>query len=185
MATFVPNFRIVGAAAYPQPLAGCKPQAINATSATKNYALGTRVKAIDPVLGESEFIYAAGVANTAVDDLIQINGDYTTVRAAGGTIKGLCGFAQSANVANQYGWYCIAGACLCTIAADVTGDVPAYATATAGTVADDIVAGSAVVGTQLMNGTDAAGSAIPNTTDTLAAHKTVVRCFYPYVAKAI
>jgi hypothetical protein len=185
MATFVPNFKPAGNGAGVFPLSTGGPQAINATSATQNYPLGTRIKAIDPVLGEAEFIYAKGVANTAVDDLIQINADYTTVRAAGGTIKGLCGFAQSANVANQFGWYCINGACLCTIAADVTGDVPAYATATAGTVADDIVAGSAVVGSQLLNGTDAAGTAIPNTTDTLAAHKTIVRCHYPYVAKAI
>lgn len=185
MATFVPNFRIIGAAAQPQHLSTGAPQAINATSTTQNYKLGTRVIAVDPVLGEAEFIYAKGVASTAVDDLIQLNADGTTVRAAGGTIKGLSGFAQSANVANQYGWYCIKGACLCTIAADVTGDVPAYATATAGTVADDIVAGSAVVGTMLMNGTDAAGTAIPDSSDTLAAHKTIVRCFYPYVAKAV
>lgn len=185
MATFVPSFKIIGAAGQPQPLFTGKPQAIDATSTTQNYKLGTRVTAIDPVLGESEFIYAKGVASTAVDEVIQLNSDGTTVRAAGGTIKGLCGFAQSANVANQYGWYCIKGACLALIAADVTGDVPAYATATAGTVADDIVAGSAIVGTMLMNGTDAAGTAIPDTTDTLAAHKTVVRCFYPYVAKAV
>jgi hypothetical protein len=185
MGTFSPSFKPANNGAGVFPTLGKSPQAINATSTVQNYPLGTRIKAVDPVLGEAEFIYCVGVASTAVDDLIQINGDYTTVRAAGGTIKGLCGFAQSANVASQYGWYCINGACLCTIAADVTGDVPAYATATAGTVADDIVAGSAIVGSQLQNGTDAAGSAIPNTTDTLAAHKTVVRVHYPYVAKAI
>ncbi len=186
MATFVPAFKPIGnGIGLPTPLSTGAPQAINATSTTKNYPLGTRVWATDPVLGPTEFQYAQGVASTAVDDLIQLNADGTTVRAAGGTIKGLSGFAQSANVANQFGWYAINGACLCTIAADVTGDVVAYATATAGTVADDIVAGSAVVGTQLLNGTDAAGSAIPNTTDTLAAHKTVVICRYPYVAKAV
>lgn len=185
MATFVPSFKIIGPYGLPAPLSTGGPQAINATSATQNYPVGTRVRAVDPVLGEAEFIYAKGVANTAVDELIQLNSDGTTVRAAGGTIKGLCGIAQSANVANQWGWYCIFGSCLALIAADVTGDVPAYATATAGTVADDIVAGSAVCGSMLMNGTDAAGTAIPGTTDTLAAHKTIIRVFYPYVAKAI
>ena len=160
-------------------------QGIHDFSTTKNYALGTRVRAIDPVLGESEFIYATGVASTAVGNLIQLNGDYTTTRAAGGTIKGLCGVAMSASVASTYGWYCIKGSCLVLIAADVTGDVPGYATATAGVWADDIVAGSHIIGSQLLNGTDAAGSAIPNTTDTLAAHYTVARLFYPCVVKAV
>lgn len=185
MATYVPNFKFLDLAAGPIRLSTGTNQAINATSATQNYPLGTRVKAFDPVLGISEFVYCKGVASTAVDDLIQINADWSTTRAAGGTIKGLCGFAQSANVANQFGWYCVHGSCLATIAADVTGDGPAYATATAGTVADDIVAGSHVVGTMLLNGTDAAGSAIPNTTDTLAAHKTIVQLRDPCVIKAV
>ena len=185
MATFAQNFTPIGPVGYPRPLSTGSPQAINATSTTKNYALGTRCRAVDPVLGEAEFVYATGVASTAAAELIQINGDYTTVRAAGGTIKGLCGIAMSANVASQYGWYCIFGACLALIAGDVTGDVPAYATATAGTLADDIVAGSQVVGTQLMNGLDAGGSAIPGTADTTAAHNTVVRLQYPAVVKAV
>lgn len=185
MGTFSPSWKIIGSMGYPQPLSTGGVQGITTTSTTKNYALGTRVRAVDAVLGECEFMYATGVASTAQYDLIQINGDYTTVRAAGGTIKGLCGIAMSANVASQYGWYCIFGAVLCTIAGDVTGDVPAYATATAGVLADDIVAGSQVVGSQLMNGLDAGGSAIPGTTDTTAAHQTVVRLQYPAVVKAV
>jgi hypothetical protein len=185
MATFAQSFKPTHNDAGVFPLSTGGPQAIDATSATQNYPLGTRIKAVDPVLGEAEFIYAKGVANTAATELIQINGDYTTVRAAGGTIKGLCGIAMSANVANQYGWYCIFGACLGLIAADVTGDVPAYATATAGVLADDIVAGSQVVGSQLMNGLDAGGSAIPGTTDTTPIHTTVVRVQYPAVVKAV
>lgn len=160
-------------------------QNIGSVSSVQNYPLGTRVKAIDPVLGEAEFIYAKGVASTADKDLVQINGDYTTVRAVGGTIKGLVGIAQGALVANTFGWYAIFGSVLCTIAGDVTGDVPAYATATAGVLADDIVAGSQVVGTQLMNGLNAGGSAIPGTADTTAANTTVVRLQYPAVVKAV
>src|SRR5512147_1869788 len=99
---FAPSWKIIAPMGYPQPLSTGGVQAITATSATKNYPLGTRVRAVDPVLGESEFIYATGVASTAQYDLIQICGDYTTVRAAGGTIKGLVGIAMSANVANQY-----------------------------------------------------------------------------------
>jgi hypothetical protein len=164
---------------------GDGPQAIDATSTTQNYPLGTRVVAKDPVLGEGEFVYAKGVASTAVGEVIQINGDFTTVRAAGGTIKGNVGIAMSANVANQYGWYCVKGRVMVLVAADVTGDVPAYATATAGTLADDIVAGSQIAGIQLQNGLDAGGSAIPGTSDTTAAHFVPAVIHYPAVLKAI
>lgn len=182
---FTQSWTIKGPMGQPAPLSTGGVQAITATSTTQNYPLGTRVRAVDPVLGEAEFIYATGVASTAANELIQINGDYTTVRAAGGTIKGLVGIAQAAIVASNYGWYCIFGACLCIIAGDVSGDVPGYATATAGVLADDIVAGSQVVGSQLMNGLDAGGSAIPGTTLLTAAHQTVVRLQYPAVVKAV
>lgn len=182
MGTFAASFQPIQAV---QPKSGGTVQAINATSTTQNYPLGTRVRAVDPVLGEAEFVYAKGVASTAATEVIQINGDWTTTRAAGGTIKGLCGIAMSANVANQYGWYAVFGVVPCLIAGDVTGDVPAYATATAGTLADDIVAGSHIVGSQLMNGLDAGGSAIPGTSDTTAAHQTMVRLTYPCVIKAV
>lgn len=178
-------FKIVGPAGYPQPLSTGAPQGIDVTSATQNYPVGTRAWALDPVLGMAEFQYAKGVALTALGEIIQLNTDGTTVRAAGGTIKGQCGIAMSANVANKWGWYCINGDCLGLIAGDVTGDVPAYATATAGTLADDIVAGSQIVGTQLLNGLDAGGSAIPNTALLTAAHQTVVRLRYPVAVKAV
>lgn len=183
MATFAQNFQIVG------PPVNCKsggkPQGISETSATQNYPLGTRVTALDPVLGLAEFVYCKGVASTAATEVIQINPDFTTTRAAGGTIKGFAGIAQSANVANQYGWYLVKGAGLVLIAGDVTANLTAYATATAGVAADDIVAGSAIVGMMLQEALDAGGSAIPGTTDTTAAHNAVAVCQYPYVIKAV
>jgi hypothetical protein len=184
MATFAQAYKIIGPAGLPQPLSTGRPQAIDATSATQNYDVGTRVRAVDPTLGEAEFIYCEGVASTAAYEVIQINGDYTTTRAAGGTIKGLVGIAQSANVANQWGWYLIFGRGLVLIAADVAADLPAYCTATAGTLADDIVAGSQVVGSMLELGLDAGGSAIANTADTTPQHYTVGRFCYPTVIKA-
>jgi hypothetical protein len=185
MATFAQSFKPAHNDAGVFPLSTGGPQAIDATSTTQNYALGTRIVAKDPVLGEAEFIYCKGVASTAKYEAIQINPDFTTTRAAGGTIKGFCGIAQSANVANQYGWYLIWGAGLVLIAGDVTANLTAYATATAGTVADDIVAGSAIVGMMLQEALDAGGSAIPNTTDTTPQHYAVAICQYPYVIKAV
>lgn len=184
MATFSQNFKITSPIGPNRGLTGSN-QAINETSATQHFVVGTKVKAYDPVLGEAEFIYAKGVASTAAYEVIQLNADGTTTRAAGGTIKGRVGIAMSANVANQWGWYAICGAVLCLIAGDVTGDVVAYATATAGTLADDVVAGSQIAGTQLLNGLDAGGSAIPGTSDTTAAHTTVVHLSYPQVIKAV
>jgi hypothetical protein len=183
MATYASAFQITEPYG-PTTLSGAN-QGIHERSTTQHYRLGTRVWANDPVLGRSEFIYCVGVASTAVGNLIQINGDFTTVRAAGGTVKGPVGVAMSASVASEYGWYCIFGRVLVLIAADVTGDVPGYATASAGVWADDIVAGSQIVGSQLQNGTDAAGSAIPDTTLTLAAHFTVANLWYPSVIKAV
>lgn len=185
MATFAQNFKPAHNDAGVFPLSTGGPQAIGATSATQNYPLGTRIIAKDPVLGEAEFVYAKGVANTAAYEVIQINPDFTTTRAAGGTIKGIAGIAQSANVANQFGWYLVKGRGLVLIAADVTANLTAYATATAGTVADDIVAGSAIVGMMLEAAADAGGSAIVGTTDTTPQHYAVAHCQYPFVAKAI
>jgi hypothetical protein len=185
MATFAQSFKPAGNDAGVFPLSTGGPQAISATSTTKNYPLGTRIKAIDPVLGEAEFVYCVGVASTAQYEVIQINPDFTTTRAAGGTIKGTAGIAQSANVASQYGWYLVKGRGLVLIAADVTANLTAYATATAGTAADDIVAGSAIVGMMLEAALDAGGSDIVGTTDTTPAHYAVAHCQYPFVIKAV
>jgi hypothetical protein len=185
MATFAQAFKIIGPAAHPQHLSTGRPQAISATSTTQNYDLGTRVRAVDPVLGEAEFVYCVGVASTAAYEVIQINPDFTTTRAAGGTIKGFAGIAQSANVAGQYGWYLVKGRGLVLIAADVTANLTAYATATAGTAADDIVAGSAIVGMMLEEALNAGGSAIVGTADTTPANNAVAHCQYPFVIKAV
>jgi hypothetical protein len=183
MATYVPAFKITEPYG-PTTLSGSN-QGIHERSTTQTYRLGTRVWANDPVLGRSEFVYCKGVASTAAGECIQINGDFTTTRAAGGTIKGSVGCAMSASVANEYGWYCIFGRCYVFIAGDVGAEVAGYTTATAGVWADDIVAGSQIVGSHLMTGTDAAGSAIPDTTDTLPAHFTIAVLRYPCVIKAV
>jgi len=184
MATFAQSFKPANNGVGVFPLSTGGPQAINATSATQNYPLGTRIRAIDPVLGEAEFIYAKGVANTAQYDAVTIDADYVTVRTVAAA-KGQVGIAQSACVANQFGWYLIFGRGLVTIAADVAAALPAYVTATAGTVADDIVATDHILGMQLSIGLDAGGSAVTGSSDTTAAHQCVALLFYPYLANAV
>ena len=68
---------------------------------------------------------------------------------------------MSANVANQQGWYQIAGSAVIT-AGTVAANGNVYVTATAGSVDDAVVAGDKVDGARFKtaDGTPAAGQAI-------------------------
>jgi len=184
MATFAQSFKIIGPAGYPQHLSTGAPQGISETSTTQNYNVLITVEAQDPVLGKGEFQYAKGVASTAAGDFVVLNPDGTTTRAAGGTAKGLVGIAMSANVANQWGWYCIKGSVLATIAGDVTANLAAYGAA-AGVLADDVVATNQIAGAMLLLGLNAGGSAIPGTSDTTPANKTIAVIRYPVAVLAV
>src|SRR5574341_35098 len=134
-------------------------QDIAETSTTQKHPLGTRVIASDPVYGEAEFIYLKGVAATAIGNLVTYDvKDGVTVRAVAAS-KGPAAVAMSANVANQYGWYCVkAGSVPLSCAAAAAVDVALYVTATAGAVDDAAVAGQGIVGAML--NTAAAGAAL-------------------------
>src|SRR4051812_23955161 len=86
-------------------------QGIHVTSTTKNHPLGTVVRAQDPLYGEGAFVYALGVASTAIGDLCPFNTGTSpaSVRTLAASV-GPCGVAMSANVALGYGWYQIQGA---------------------------------------------------------------------------
>jgi hypothetical protein len=183
MGTFAQNFTIVGPYGQPAPLSTGGVQGIATTSTTQNYNLGTVVTAVDPVLGPAEFVYCVGVAATAVGDPIQINADYTTVRAVGGTAFGHIGVAMSACVASNYGWYCIKGRVLVTIAADVAA--AARASIVSAVWSNATTATKQIIGASLAIGLDAGGSAIVGTTDTTAAHKTIAFILYPQAANYV
>lgn len=188
MATYVQNFKIIGnafgqSAGPAGATAGAGSQLISDTSTVANFALGTTVVAFDPVLGYSEFIYCAGVASTAIGVPVQINADFTTALAVGGTAKGHIGVAMSANVASQYGWYCIRGRCLALIAANVAA--AARASIVSAVWSDATTATKQVDGASLAIGLDAGGSAIVGTTDTTAAHQTVALLQYPQATNLV
>lgn len=87
-------------------------QPISETSTTQKHPLGTKVTAIDHgtgARGEAEFVYAKGVASTVAGSpvILDFKGPDTTLCVA--TSKGNVGVAMSANVASQYGWYCVRG----------------------------------------------------------------------------
>ena len=129
-------FRII------EPRIGMQP--IATTETTQKHPLGTVVKANDPTYGEGAFIYLSGVASTVVGSWVTIHEDgFTTTLLAANDI-GQVGVAMSANVASQYGWYQISGKAVGKVAADFADNGLVYATATAGTVDDAVVAGDRV-----------------------------------------
>lgn len=136
-------------------------QPIANTETSAQVALGTIVRAVDPTYGAGEFIYLKGVASTAVGSWVTYNSDdFSTALLAANAI-GPVAIAMSANVANQYGWYQIQGKAVGLVASGFVDNANVYATATAGTVDDAVVAGDRVKGAVGASaiGTPAAGQA--------------------------
>lgn len=121
-------------------------QAIADTSTTAHLPLGTIVTAADSTYGEGEFIYLAGVASTAIGSWVTYNpDDFTTTLLAANAI-GPVGVSMSANVASQYGWYQISGKAIGLCLTGFADNANVYATATAGSIDDAVVAGDRVKG---------------------------------------
>jgi len=144
------------------PLIGA--QNINTTDTVQNHALGTIVRAVDPVYNAGEFIYLKGVASTVVGSLVDYDsylGTTALAPATGGV--GPVAVSMSANVANQYGWYQITGiaAVKAPNAMTVGADVFALA-ATPGSVDDAAVNGEQILGAKVTTttGTPSAGLAL-------------------------
>lgn len=129
----------------PQPIASTEPAAL--------VQAGTIVRARDPSIGvagvgvEGEFIYLRGVAGTQVGSLVTYDaflGTTALAPATGG--QGQVAVAMSANLANQWGWYQIAGiAAVRAPNAMVPGADVFMLAATPGSVDDAPVAGEQVL----------------------------------------
>lgn len=121
-------------------------QPIADTSTTATAALGQIIRAKDPVYGVGEFIYLKGVASTAIGEWVTYNSDdWSTTRLAANAI-GPVAVAMSACVANNFGWYQIGGKAVGKVLSGFVDNANVYATATAGSVDDAIVAGDRVKG---------------------------------------
>lgn len=130
-------------------------QAIADTSTTQKHPLGTIVRAVDPAVGEGEFIYLQGLASTAVGSWVTYNtDDFSTTLIAPNAI-GPVAIAMSANVASQYGWYQISGKASAA-AADVADNGKVYIDTAAGTCDDAAVAGDLVYNAKWASADDTA-----------------------------
>ena len=124
-------------------------QAIDATSTTKNVALGTIIKAEDKAdtdYGVGEFIYLKGVASTVVGSVCVIDQDDFSTSLAVANAVGYLAVAMSINVASSYGWYQIRGKAVIKGLASLADNASLYLTATAGSLDDAVVSGDRVKG---------------------------------------
>ncbi|MGL4999520.1 MAG: hypothetical protein ACRC5T_11175 [Cetobacterium sp.] len=137
------------------PIIGAPVITLTDTTASPAVALGTIVTAEDPVYGSGQFIYLKGVASTTVGSWVTYyQTDYSTTLLAANDI-GSTAVAMSANVANQYGWYQIVGKAIGKALTGFVDNALVYATATAGSVDDAVVAGDRV---KLARGASAVGT---------------------------
>lgn len=119
-------------------------QNFDETSTTQHHKLGLIVRAKDDTYGAGEFIYLQGVASTAVGSWVTYNADdYSTALLAANAI-GPVAVAMSACVASNYGWYQIQGKAVGKALTGFVDNANVYATATAGSIDDAIVAGDRV-----------------------------------------
>ena len=135
------DFKMIGALTFDQGIA--------VRSTTQNAPIGQEVQALDAAstgYGVGTFVYAKGVASTAVGSFVTIADNHTTALAVANGV-GQVALAMSASVANEYGWYHIvgqgAGKVLAGFAA-TGGDAYLTATATAGSLDDTDAAGDLV-----------------------------------------
>lgn len=119
-------------------------QQIAETSTTQRHPLGFRVTAVDPTYGEGEFIYLKGVASTAIGSWVTFAMDDGSTALLAANAIGDVGVAMSANVADQYGWYQIYGKAVGKALTGYADNGLVYATATAGSIDDAVVAGDRV-----------------------------------------
>lgn len=117
---------------------------ITDTDTTAKVALGTIVQASDPTYGSGEFIYLLGVASTAIGSWVTYNADDNSTALLAANAIGPVAVAMSANVADQYGWYQIGGKAVGKALTGYLDNALVYATATAGSVDDTVVAGDRV-----------------------------------------
>jgi hypothetical protein len=124
------------------PLIGSQP--ITEVSTTQKHALGTIVPIEDDVYGAGEAIYLRGAASVGRGDWVTYNIDDGSVTLLAANAIGPVAVAFAATVASTFGWYHIQGKAVGKCLALFADNANVYATATAGSIDDAVVAGDRV-----------------------------------------
>jgi hypothetical protein len=133
-------------------------QAIADTDTVQRHALGTIVRANDPVYGYGEFIYLKGVSSTVVGSFVTYNyDDWTTTLLVANAIGPVAIAMSINNAATNYGWYQITGKALAK-AAVVANDGKVYIDTVPGWCDDAAVAGDKVHNAKWASASTAAGN---------------------------
>jgi hypothetical protein len=111
---------------------------------TAKVSVGTIVTATSPTYGAGEFIYLKGVASTVVGSWVTYNMDDGSTALLAANAIGPVAVAMSICVADRWGWYQIQGKAVGRALAAFADNANVYATATAGSIDDAIVAGDRV-----------------------------------------
>jgi hypothetical protein len=106
--------------------------------------LGDIIKAVDRVYGVGEFIYLKGLDGTGVGTWVTFNQDDGSTTLLAANAIGPVAVAMSASVTGKYGWYQISGKAIGKALAEFADNANVYATGTAGSVDDAVVAGDRV-----------------------------------------
>ncbi len=117
---------------------------VGAVDTAAAVSVGTIMRATDPTYGAGEFIYLKGVASTAVGSWVTYNLDDGTTTLLAANAIGPVAVAMAATVADTYGWYQISGKAVGKALTGYVDNALVYATATAGSVDDAVVAGDRV-----------------------------------------
>jgi hypothetical protein len=119
-------------------------QPIADLSATAKHPLGTVVRAYDPTYGSGEFIYLKGLDDTVVGTWVTFGRDDSATVLLAANAIGAVGVAMSICITGKYGWYQINGKAVGKALTGYADNALVYATATAGSVDDTVVAGDRV-----------------------------------------
>jgi len=117
---------------------------IGSVDTSAKVPVGTIVRATDPTYGAGEFIYLKGVASTAVGSWVTYNMDDGSTDLLAANAIGPVAVAMAATVASTWGWYQISGKAVGKALTGYVDNANVYATATAGSIDDAVVAGDRV-----------------------------------------
>ena len=117
---------------------------IGDVSTTAKLPLGYIAQFNDETYGAGEFIYLRGVVSTAAGSWVTYSMDDGSTALLAANAIGPVAVAMAATVADRFGWYQIQGKAVGSVLTGFLDNANVYATATAGSVDDTIVAGDRV-----------------------------------------